>query len=415
MVKTDVLMLNVYYDPEVTSDRHISKAIAEDLAAGGLRVLVRTPVPSRCVGPEIRKAYAKRRLECFCGGRLVIRRFRLFPEHQSLIGRAFRYLLLDLNHFFASLFISARIILVDSTPPLHGFMARCIHKLKGTPYVFFLQDVFPESLVSVGMITEASLLYRGGKRLQHAIYNSASRILVLSEDMARGLIRSGIDRNKVALIMLWHDESIKPVPRAENRIITKFGLDPDKFYVVYGGNIGFAQNVKILAECAGQCALAGDRITFAVFGDGSLKAELDTFCTERGLVNIRLFPMQPYALTGDVYSLGDIAVIPCKKDMGEQNLPSKTWQILAAGTPVVASCDPESALCRTIGDNGLGIACPAEDPGALYKAIKELYNDNPLREAIRERCVRYVEAHHSRKVWTDKLLEILKSEMSADS
>lgn len=399
----DILFLNAYYEPEATSDRHISSAIAEELANNCFRVMVRTPMPTRGIGNDVRQYYKRNRIEIRNNGNLTIQRFRLYKENKGFVQRAVRYFLMDTIHFITALTISTRCYFVDSTPPLHGVMTCLLSKIKKTDYVYFLQDVFPQGFVTLGILKSDTLIYKILLKWQLAVYHNAKKILVISDQMKEDLVCSGIEKNKIEVIKLWPDPSIKKVDRLSNDLFDIYELDRNRFYVVYGGNIGVAQNIRLLVDCAILCEERQEDISFVIFGDGSKKEELLDYVSRNGVKNVYILPMQPFEKVSEVYSLGDVATVICKSGTGAHNMPSKTWQIMKTGTPIVTSYDAGSDLNRIIENNNLGIACDADDVEAFYNAIKVLKEDKNKLYNMSNNCLQYVEHQNSRQKWTEKI------------
>lgn len=407
--KTDVLFLNAYFDPEVTSDRHISKAIVERLVSDGLNVIVRTPVPTRGVTEETREYYKHNKKETLYNGKLTILRFPLSRERSSYIQRTVRYLVMDIKHFISAMQIDAKCYFVDSTPPFHGIVTRIISRFTKTKYVFYLQDVFPQGFVTAGLLKEKSVIYQLFDKAQHKVYEEADRVLTISDQMKSDLINDGINADTIVTVQLWPDDSIHRIEREDNKLFDDYHLDRKKFYIVYGGNIGTSQNLEIMVDCARLCKERGLDIHFVIFGDGSRKEYLENYSKEKSLDNFHLLPMQTFSRVSEVYSLGDLATVICRKGTGAQNMPSKTWQIMATGAPILASYDIDSDLCNTITQNHLGYVSDAEDVEGFYNAVVSAYNNIDNLREIGLRCMTYVKEHNSCSIWTEKISKIVNS------
>ena len=88
--------------------------------------------------------------------------------------------------------VDADAIFVQSTPPTQGAMAAIIKKKKKIPFIYNLQDVFPDSLVGAGMATEKSIVYRIGRKIEDYTYRNADRIIVISNDIKENIINKGV-------------------------------------------------------------------------------------------------------------------------------------------------------------------------------------------------------------------------------
>ncbi len=377
-----VLFLESYFKPEKTSGAHFAEDVRNALVDSGHTIQIYAPTPSRNVDDEVRNKYKKLKIETEREGRIAIYRFSLYREGKKTLGRALRYVILEMKLLWFGLFSKKVDILpMGSTPPINGLMATVIKKLKKLPFVYTVQDMFPESLVSAGMTKEGSLLYKIGNWVSNVTYKNASHIIVISESMKTELIKKGVNEEKISVIYNWIDtEKTVPVKREDNTLFDEFGLQRDKFYITYAGNLGNSQNVGLILDCAEKLKEQSD-IQFVIFGDGSEKEKLVTRIEESGLNNIKIFPMQPLSRVSEVYSLGDASFVICKKGVGKGAFPSKAASIMATATPIIASFDTDSDLCRILKQEDCGICAEAEDIESAVKAIEALYeNKTSLKE-----------------------------------
>ena len=173
-------------------------------------------------------------------------------------------------------------------------MAALIKKIRRIPLVYSLQDIFPDSLVGTGMAKKGGALWKVGRMIEDFTYRNADRIIVISEDFKRNIMAKGVPESKIEVIYNWVDETaIIPIPRNENPLFAEFGLDQNKFYVVYAGNLGSAQNIDILLEAANLLHDNSD-IQFLVFGAEKQAEPYITKAKHMQLSNLKFLPLQPY-------------------------------------------------------------------------------------------------------------------------
>jgi len=380
-----VLKLAPYYAPERISSSHLTADMEDAYVEAGIISEIYAPTPTRGVSAEEREQYKKIKYEEKRDGTILVHRFAMFREGRNPIGRALRYVLVNLMHYHKGVHAkNVDVIVAGSTPPTQGVLcalvAKKLSKRYGhlVPFIFSLQDMFPESLVSTGLCKESSVLYKIGNKISDYTYRHATRIRVISDSMKETLIKKGVPVEKITVIYNWIDtETIVPVSREDNPLFDELGLDRDHFYVTYAGNLGNSQNADILLSCA--AALKdNENIRFVVFGGGSEKEKFEKQIADSGLSNIQLFPLQPMERVSLVYSLGDVSFVTCKKGVGVGAFPSKAVSIMATGTPIIASFDLDSDLCRIVTDNEIGLCADAEDAQGAADAILTLYNDRDL-------------------------------------
>ena len=380
-----VLKLAPYYAPERISSSHLTVDMEDAYVEAGIISEIYAPTPTRGVSQEERECYKKIKYEEKRDGKILVHRFDMFREGRNPIGRALRYVLVNLIHYHKGIHAKdVDVIVAGSTPPTQGVLcalvAKRLSKKYGRPvsFIFSLQDMFPESLVTTRLCRESSPLYKIGSILSNYTYKNATKIRVISDSMKESLIKKGVPAEKITVIYNWIDtDTTIPVNREENPLFDELGLSRDKFYVTYAGNLGNSQNVDILIDCAKHLK-DYENIRFVIFGGGSEKAKFEKKLEDSGLANVQLFPLQPVERVSQVYSLGNVSFVTCKKGVGVGAFPSKAASIMATGTPMIASFDLDSDLCRIIEENQAGLCADAENVTDAVNAILTYYNNKDL-------------------------------------
>ena len=284
-------------------------------------------------------------------------------------------------------------------------MAAIIKKRKKIPFIYNLQDVFPDSFVGAGMTSEGSIIFKIGKKIENFTYRYADRIIVISNDIKENIVKKGVDPEKIIVVPNWIDsETVRPIRKEEIYLYEKFGISNDKFSVVYAGNLGYAQNIEVIIETAKKLKNQNE-IQFLIFGKGAQEEEYKKLAA--GLDNLKFFPIQPYSEVSYVYSLGDASIVPCKKGFGGSAMPSKTWSIMATGTPVLASFDRDTEMERIISVERTGLFSVAGDSEQLAANILRLYEDQELRKELGTNARKYVTDHLERSICTRKYIDTI--------
>ena len=281
-------------------------------------------------------------------------------------------------------------------------VAQKLSKLYGrkVPFVYNLQDVFPDSLVNAGMTKKNSVIWKIGRRIEDYTYNHADKIIVISEGFKRNIMAKGVPEEKIVVVSNWVDlDAVQPVKREDNPLFEEFGVDRGKFLVVYAGNMGEAQGADVIVDAAGALA-QDDRIRFVIFGGGARYEAIRDRVRREGIGNVFITGLLPQERVSQVYSMGDVALITCRPGTGDAGMPSKTWSIMACGTPIIASFDTQSDLADVIRESGAGVCVEPGDPGALADAIRKACEDSrqgkrntadirgyAIRTASKEVCV----------------------------
>src|SRR5690606_27655587 len=192
------------------------------------------------------------------------------------------------------------------------------------------------------------------------------------------------------------------------KLFDEFKLSRNGFYVVYAGNLGHAQNIEIILEAA-QNLKEYKEIKFLIFGSGGLENELKEKANSMNLKNLRFLPIQPVERVPEVYGLGNVSIVSCKPGLGESAMPSKTWNIMACGTSVLANFDKNSDLQKIIESNEVGLFTDSGDIDGFTKAIKMMYENRDLCESYGKNGREFIIKNLSRKIGTTKYLNVIKS------
>ena len=379
-------------------------------------MLVYTPVPTRGITDEVKKEYGKRKHELMYDGKMTVHRFSLFQEKKNSIERAARYTLSCLKQFTFAVFSSearqCNIMFISSTPPIQGAMAALVKKYRKIPLVYNLQDIFPDSLVSTGLTKKGSLLWKIGRKIENFTYHHADKIIVISEDFKRNIMAKGVPEEKIEVIYNWVDEqAVKEVMREDNILFDRYGLDRNKFYVTYCGNIGLTQNMDMLMDVAKELE-AENGIHFVLVGNGAYKEELENIISKRNIINVTLLPFQPYEEISHVFSLGDVGLVISKPGVGANSVPSKTWSIMSASRPVLANFD-ENELKEIIEKYHCGYFTTAGDKEGFKKAILSLYANKKLCRQLGMNGRLFVMNNLTREVGTSKYVRVVQDVVKA--
>lgn len=273
------------------------------------------------------------------------------------------------------------------SPPLTlGLTGWASALARNAPFVFNIQDVYPDVAVELGVLRDGPLV-QATRRLERFCYARARAITVLSEDLQENVRVKTTDPEKVRVIPNFVDTAaIAPTDR-ENGYRRDFGLE-DKTVVMYAGNVGLSQSLDIVLESAAALSYEPD-LMFVINGQGAARPELER--RARGLSNVLFVDMQPLERLPEVLSAADIHLVPLKRGLARSSVPSKTYSILAAARPFIASVDPGSEIARLAERSDAGIAVPPEDAEALTKAIRQLVDAPEERRRMGDAGRRFVE------------------------
>jgi len=303
------------------------------------------------------------------------------------------------------------IVLADA-PTLCSGMAltfRCF--LGRTPFIYIVQDIYPDVLERLGVLKNQRILnFIGG--VEKIIYMKAARISVLSKGFKENIVHKGIPEEKITVIPVGVDtDFIKPL-ESNNELRKKWDLE-NKFVVLYAGNIGFSQGLETIVQAAKLLSDHPD-IVFVIVGDGSMKGQLQAMADESGLSSVKILPFQPTECVPLIYALADVCLVPLKRDIVVESVPSKTYSIMASGRPFIATVDKRTEIGQLAEQTRSGIRVEPENAEELSKAIRKLQKDDQLRNEMGDKGRNYVMETCSRHTAAKQHLELILKALGKD-
>ena len=388
-----LLILCPHYAPDVAPTGEVMTSIVEGLADLGHRMHVVTALPwylHHAVEPDWTGQVLHHADTSW--GRIT--RVHPFPtDKRNIPARAVGFAGFTGLAALAGVLSRSRpdAVLAMSPPLTLGPAGLAVARARRVPFVFNIQDVFPDVAVELGMLTDRRVI-AVASWLERATYQAADAVTVLSNDLRDNVAakiagRHGGDPAKVRVIPNFVDTArIRPGER-ENAYRREHGLS-GKTVVMYAGNVGFSQSLDLVLAAA-SAFIDEPSVVFVINGGGSARPALEQRAS--GLPNVRFVDMQPKARLPELLAAADVHVVPLKRGLARSSVPSKTYSILASGRPVVASVDPGTEVARTIEDAGAGLAVAPDDPEAFTKALRRLVESPAEAAAMGESGRRWVE------------------------
>ena len=405
-----VMQLTGYFLPEKAASIYLTENRLEAFAKAGFDTVIWASRPTRGLSDEEYQEYKKKYLETMYGGKVTVHRFTMFREGKNPLLRALRYSL----NWIIQLWKGLRekdvdCIYLASTPPIQGLLGAFIKKFRGIPFVYNLQDIFPDSLYNNGLANKGGILWKIGRVIENFTYKHADKIIVISEDFKKNIMAKGVPEEKIVVVYNWVDQNaVVNVERENNKLFDKYNLDRSKFYIEYSGNIGLSQNMDMLLEVMEDLQDNYPDINLVLVGEGAYKAQVEKIVADKQLKNVVMLPFQPYEDISHVFSLGDVGLVISKPGTGAASVPSKTWSIMSASRPVLANFD-ENELKDILAGNECGIFTKAGDKEAFKQSIITLYENHDLCKQYGKNGRQFVMDNLTREVGTQKYVDVIKS------
>ncbi|WP_083391408.1 glycosyltransferase family 4 protein [Parafrankia soli] len=417
-----VLLVTHYFPPEVGAPQARLSENARAWAADGLDVTVLTGMPNHPTG-VVPAAYRRtlRRIEHVDGYRVV--RTWLYATPNEGIARK---TLGHLSFMVSSVLLGARSagpadVVVVSSPTFFSLgSAWMLARLRRARLVVEVRDLWPAIFVQLGVITNRTVIATL-EHLELAAYRAADAVVTVTEGFREDIVKRGIEPAKVHVIpngvdlTRFHPDAIDRMTETP-RIRAELGVRPGELLVLYVGAHGISQGLVSIADAAARLVEENAPVHFAFVGEGADKQRLAARVTELGLTSTTLHPAVTRDEVPGLLAAADICLVPLRDvPLFETFIPSKMFEILAAGRPIIGSVRGEAA--RILTEAG-AMVVPPEDPDALAAAVRALATDPRRRAAMGRAGQAHVAAHFDRaqlaRRYRDLLLELLPELFSAD-
>lgn len=304
------------------------------------------------------------------------------------------------------------LIFFSLSPVVEGFPAVVLKALKRASLVFWVQDLWPESL-SASKIFQNPCLHSIIRMIVSSIYNSCDKILVQSRSFIAFITKTGISDKKISYFPNFAEDFYQPleldVDASERKTL------PQGFIVMFAGNIGASQDFGTMISAADKLRKYSD-IHWVIIGDGRIRKWAQAEVAMRNLSRSFLFlGKHPVEMMPRYFSLADVLLVTLRdEEIFKFTIPSKIQSYLACAKPIIAALAGEGA--KVIEESKAGFFCPPENPSALAELVLKMYHmDEHERKVMGLNGRRYFENNFSRSKLINQLDDLLKEIKEARS
>lgn len=397
-----VLFLTLVFAPDGVSTSVLMTELALELKNLGHDIVVLTTTPHYNVDVEAR---ARQTLNKRWGKLLYESNLQGIPVYHSSIpakGSRVGARFLDYLRFHAistlaglTLAGSYDVILAPSPPLTIGLSAWILRLLRGAPFIYNVQEIWPELPVRLGVLRNRTLI-RLFEWMEVFVYRQAEAIAVICQPFHRNLLAKGVPPAKLHLIPNFVDTEFVQPQNKLNEFSEEYGL-AGKFVTSYAGNIGLTQDFESILLAAVELQHV-ESLVFLIVGDGARRKWLEDRVTSLGISNVLLLPYQPRSVVPLIYASSDVCLVPLKGGTAQDTFPSKVYTIMSAGRAVIASADPDSELAWVVNEARSGWTIEPDNPNSLAEIIRAALSNLGECKAMGERGRRYVLENHSPRV-----------------
>lgn len=373
-----ILLLNQYFPPDTAATAMMAARIVQRLAEQH-RVTVIAGRPS--YNPTERHGlYLWRREQR--GSATVLRVGSTASSRYRMRNRLANYLSYLVLAFLRALWVKADVIIAMTDPPIIGFVAALVGRLRGCPFVYNIRDLHPDMALASGLITP-SWWVTLWERLHRWILRQATCIIVLGEDMRRRVLSKGVAPEKVVVVRDGAEIPTKS-PSSDHPVVRELRAD-FPFVVLHAGNLGHYGAWETVVKAVN--LLEDENVGMIFVGEGAAREKILTLAG--GSPRIRFFPFRPVEEVPYVLAAGDVHLVTMRRGLDGLVVPSKFYGIVAAGRPVLALVPRTSDIARIVQRSGCGVVVDPEDASSLAAVLRDLFHQRERVEQM-ARCARVI-------------------------
>ena len=369
-----LVILSQYYPPEVGAPQSRLSALAREFVRRGHQVTVLTAMPNYPTG-RIYRGYGGLFRREQRDGVTVLRTF-IWPSQKADLPRrlASYFSFIVSAAWFGSAYLDAADYLMVESPPLFlGLSGVLLSRLKRARMIFNVSDLWPESAVQLGLVRRGSASHRLGALLESFCYRHAWLVTGQSREIVSNI--SARFPHCRTLHMSNGADSGEFGPDRATAASRELLGNNGNCLALYAGLHGLAQGLELLVDAAGSLPV-GSNLDMVLMGDGPTKASVVNRVTDRGVQRVRFLSPHPHCEMPAILAAADVLIVPLLRYLPGA-VPSKVYEAMATGRPVVLMAEGEAA--RIVRDHDAGIVVAPGDVAGLVHALDRLSSNIGLR------------------------------------
>lgn len=314
----------------------------------------------------------------------------------SNLKRFLNNILFGITSFFKSIMLGkVDLVVTTSPPPLISMFGYFIAKTKRANLVYDVRDIWPDVAIEMESFTEKSIYYKVFKFIAKFMYKKSDYITTVSPGKVEKIKNYVSEKQKVKYIPNGLDDNFVNFI-VDEKIIKKYNLDT-KFTIVYIGNVGLAQNLDALVELANNYK-ENAKMQFLIFGEGANKENIQNKINKLKLNNIKLKGKIDYNKVYTILKYSKISFIPLKNNKMTDSIPTKIFDALGAGCPVLLLAKGDA--CKILKESCLG-EC-VENLENLKETFDYMIKNYKEYEDKKSFAIEHVKNNYSRKKIAEK-------------
>lgn len=400
-----ILFLSHYFPPEVNAPATRTYEHCKRWVELGHEVTVVSCVPHHPMGRAY-PGYKNRLYQTeVIDGIKVVRLLTYITANEGFLKRSVNYVFFMLMCVLSAPFLDRPNIVISTSPQFfNGLAGYFVSRLKRARWILEIRDLWPESILAVGAVKSPRLI-NVLEWIERFAYRKADHIVAVTKAFKRHIQQRGIEESKISVIRNGVDlDLFSPVPR-DTGFDREHGLE-GKFVAAYVGTHGMAHGLDVILTSA-ELLRDDPDIVFLMVGDGAEREPLQLRRDEKGLANVIMLGQKPKQMMPVLLATSDVSLVLLRKlELFKTVIPSKIFESMASGKPIILGVEGESA--EIINDSGAGLCIAPESAEALADAIRKLKEERVVYDACSASGRNYVAKHFERRVLADRFAALFQ-------
>lgn len=398
--KKRIWVVSEMFYPEEVSTAYIMTCISEKLAETAEVHIICGPIGYDKITSNQPQRYFN----------FIIHRIKTINfSKNNVVGRLIRSIILSVGIFFKGLFSIKKTdtVFTVTNPafviPFYAF----IKKIRKCKLIILVHDVFPENLISSKIISsEKSVLFRIARKIFNWSYKQADDLIVLGADMLEVMSDKIQTPKNISIIQNWADtDNIKPLSFFSNSLIAKYQLQ-DKIVFTFAGNLGRVQGLEFLFNVIKK--VVNKQVHFIFIGDGALLATLQQQVVDNKITCVTFAGTLPRNEQNVFLNAAHFGLVTLAFDLYGLGVPSKSYNVLAAGKPILFVGNKRSEIAKMVVDEGCGFVFDDED--SLLDFFNSIsHSDIPIIESMGKKSRTLAETKYTQVTIIEKFKKLINS------
>ena len=384
------------FPPEPAPAGLMAQQLAKRLVRDGHSVTMVVPFPNRPDGvlyPGFRRQL-RTRSQSADGYTIVHCANWLIGKRRRVRDRMLENITFGLSSTWAALREGKPdLIIIETWALFAATFSAMLARSWGVPYLYYVQDLFPESAEQAGLLDPDGMLARVFRSWDRSLCLHSASTIVISEKMRRlSAANRNLPLDVFSVVSNWIDESAFPAWSGENDWRRSLGIPDETFVALFAGTLGHVSGAEVLLEVAR--ILRGNKdILLLCIGEGVRKEQMIAEASRLALDNIRFLPFQSADRVPEIQASCQVALLTMHPNHSDSSVPSKLISYLAASRPVICAAHADSTVSQVVAEADAGVVVPPGNAQAISDAILHLMRNPNLRRDMGNEARRHFEKH----------------------